>query len=246
MVRRSKRVRGDDNEIYPNSPLVNVTCEITFPGNPAVECRRDTFWKKIRTRYPNFLVPAAEVGKPVALQPYRFQNPESGRTVSVALNSFALTETKILRHKFFIAEFTRLSKAFHSCFRDIDTVTRIGWRYINVIPFSRENGVVPVKQFLRASAELNGDMLESARTFDVRASRDIGSATVIVRLAVIGREGEGQQEALLLDIDYGCEKEKLRFAEAVKWVSAARSHNRRFFEDVITDDYREYLRGKTL
>ncbi|MCK5244887.1 MAG: TIGR04255 family protein, partial [Desulfobacterales bacterium] len=46
-------------EVYPNSPLVEVVCEVRFPGELAIECRRDEFYEKIRDRYPTILFPKA-------------------------------------------------------------------------------------------------------------------------------------------------------------------------------------------
>ena len=32
-------------EVYPNSPLVEVVCEVRFPGELAIDCRTDEFNK---------------------------------------------------------------------------------------------------------------------------------------------------------------------------------------------------------
>jgi uncharacterized protein (TIGR04255 family) len=236
-----------DREIYPNSPLTDVVCEIRFPGELEVECNRHVFWERIRAEYPHILVPFAEPAKPLALSHYRFRDSTGTRHVSVALNSLAFSETKYSGHVTYIQEFKRIADIFHACFPKIDVVSRIGWRYINVIPYTREAGLVPVAQFLNASVLVAEQTLESPKIFDIKVETAIDEGTVILRLATIKKtESAPSQEAILLDIDFGYENENLRFSDYERCIDRARRHNRSLFERLITDDYRKYLRGETL
>jgi uncharacterized protein (TIGR04255 family) len=245
--------KDPDLEIYPNSPLTDVVCEIRFPGELEVECNRHVFWDKIREHYPHILVPQAELGKPLALTHYRFRDEAGNRHVSVALNSLAFSESKYSGHVNYIQEFARVADIFHKCFPKIDRVSRIGWRYINVIPYAREAGLVPVGQFLNARVLLAEETLKAPKVFDIRVESAIDEGTVIVRLATITRkdgtpskDNAASQEAILLDIDFGFENSELRFKDYKKCIDQARRHNRSLFERLVTDDYRKYLRGETL
>jgi uncharacterized protein (TIGR04255 family) len=239
--------KDPDLEVYPNSPLTDVVCEIRFPGELEVECNRHIFWEQIRADYPSILVPYAEPGKSPALSHYRFRHTDGNRHVSVALNSLAFSETKYSGHVSYIDEFARIADIFHKCFPKIDKVNRIGWRYINVIPYTRESSLVPVGQFLNASVLLAEETLKAPKVFDIRIESAIDEGTVIVHLATITRKDSApSQEAILLDIDFGYENKGLRFSDYKRCIDRARQHNRGLFEKLITDRYRQYLRGETL
>jgi uncharacterized protein (TIGR04255 family) len=251
--------RGRDGEIYPNSPLVDVTCEIRFPGELQVECNRDIFWNKIRKDYPDILVPYSKDGQAAALQHYRFRSKDKSRVVSVAMNSLAFSESKYSGHVKFIAEFKRLAAIFKRCFPKIDKVSRFGWRYVNIMPFQRENGHVPVQRLLKVEFKLPTDVsarltgLESRYEFD-----DPDGSVAIVRMATVvpqrtpeslpsamTREPPAdQQQALLLDLDFVRTGDNLKFGQFATQITKLRRKNRDLFEALITDEYREYLRGE--
>jgi uncharacterized protein (TIGR04255 family) len=245
-------LNDSDLEVYPNSPLTDVVCEIRFPGELEVECNRHVFWESIRDAYPHILVPMAESAKPLALSHYRFRDEAANRHVMVALNSLAFSEAKYSGHVRYVQEFCRLADIFHDCFPRIDKVNRIGWRYINVIPYARESGLVPIGRLLNASVLVAEETLKSPKVFDIKVESAIDEGSVIVRLATIARKDGApskdgtSQEAILLDIDFGFESASLRFNDYKICIDRARRHNRELFERLITDDYRKYLRGETL
>jgi uncharacterized protein (TIGR04255 family) len=236
----------DDNEIYPNQPLSDVACEVRFKGEMAVECQRHLFWNKIRTDYPDILVPQIQEGQAVALQHYRFRNSVSTRTVLVALNSLAFSETKYSGHKSFIAEFERLATIFHATFPDISQISRVGWRYVNVMPFSREGGVVPLNRILKLDVTLPSKMFEKTAALDFGWTGKCLDGEVIFKVAAVARKYVPEQEALILDIDFGQTRQDIKWKEVKGIVEDARRKCREIFEALITDEYRNYLRGQTI
>lgn len=236
-----------DDEVYPNSPLSDVACEARFPGDMRVECDRHLFWDQVRDQYPKIMVPQAFEGKAPALQHYRFKSDDA-RTVSVALNSLAYSEAKYRGHKLFIAEFLRLAELFASTYPTILGPTRVGWRYINLMPFTKENEVVPVNRFLRFGMNLPLGMFTQSVGMDLQWSGRHEDAAVVIRLAVVPRKELQGQEALLLDIDYAKESTAPGFSwsDLSSVVDSARRVSRQIFEEMIADEYRDYLRGQTL
>ena len=237
-----------DSEIYPNAPLEDVVCELRFPGEMEVECNRHLFWNAIRDEYPQILVPHAIPDKAPALQHYRFVSANNARKISVALNSLAFSDTEYGGHEEFCSEFFRIVEIFIKTFGRVEKLSRAGWRYINVIPYVRDQESIPIKSFLNVGMLLPEDVLERPKAFDLKAETQLSEGVAIVRLASISRKdaSEKAQEAILLDIDFGCESEELKMSDFRKHIEFARSHNRRLFEELITDDYREYLRGEML
>lgn len=236
----------NDTEVYPNAPLVEVVCEIQFNGELEIEARRHEFWDKLRDDYPKWLVPRSGTDdRPLALQHYRFRTEDGIRTILIAPNSFGFSVTEYGGHQAFFKEFARLYKVFAETFPKIDKLNRIGWRYVNIIPFVREKGLIPIENFLKLELGLPEQVPSRYEKIDLNltATRD-NNDSVIVKLANV-QKNTGE-EGLLLDIDYGKKGDSLRFKELKKHLKDGHDHSRNLFENFITDAYRQYLRGKQL
>jgi uncharacterized protein (TIGR04255 family) len=240
----------DDEAKYPNQPLSDVACEIRFKGDMAVECQRHLFWNKIRAEYSDIFVPQLQAGQAAALQHYKFRSA-AGRTVSVALNSLAFSESTYSGHKSFIEEFMRLVRLFHETYPQADAITRVGWRYINVIPFSREGDRVPLERFVTLNISFPHKVFHSTSSLDLSwTGKCLDGEVRIGVAAVLKKDGVSEslskQEALKLDLDFGTTRTDIKWSEVEAVISDARKKCRSIFEETITDSYREYLRGKTL
>lgn len=231
----------NDLELYPNSPLRDVACEIRFPGEMEVETNRHVFWNKIRERYCDILVPKAQLDIAPALQHYRFRDSQRQRLLGVALNRFAFSESEYSGHESFIGEFFSLADTFCSCYPGLTKLNRVGWRYINVIPYVREGAFVPVAKFLKAELSIPQPVFPECSGFDIRISAH-QSPKVNVRIASTAHP----EYAILLDIDVVFEEQAIPFDDYKGRVQAAREVGRHQFEELITDDYRQYLRGDEL
>lgn len=236
----------EDDEIYPNQPLTDVACEVRFKGEMQVECERHLFWERIREQYTDILVPQLQEGQAVALQHYKFRDPKTGRTVAVALNSLVFSEAKYSGHQSFIGEFSRLLALFRAVFPRLGVITRVGWRYINVMPFSREDGLVPVARILRLDISLPMQMYKDTTALNLHWSGRAPDGEVTVKLAAVAQKNVPQQEALILDIDFGALRPDIQWTDVKSVIENARKACRSVFEDLITDEYRNYLRGQTL
>jgi uncharacterized protein (TIGR04255 family) len=236
----------DDNEVYPNQPLSDVACEVRFKGEMQVECERYRFWDAIRDTYPDIFVPQIKDGQFLALQHYKFTDSSSNRTVAVALNSIAFAEKKYSGHKSFIEEFTRLIAIFRKLYPKVGKITRIGWRYINVMPFSREDGLVPLGRILRFDMSLPLDMFKQTANIDLKWTGKQPNGEVIMRLSDVVQKNLPEQEAMILDIDFGYSNPEITWGRVEGAISDARRSCRSIFEGLITDEYRTYLRGQTI
>jgi len=226
-------------EVYPNSPLVEVVCEVRFPGELAIECRRDEFYEKIRDRYPTILVP--EVGD--GLAPYRFENEGQTAEIMLAISRFSFHDKKYSGHKRFIKEFNDLVKTISQTY-SLKKLARVGWRYINVIPFTREDGIVPLQRFISVNVNLPEGVSDQFENLSMVFISKVPDGTITTRIESIIRSDD-QQEALLLDFDFAL-TEKIAFSTINSCVSRAHEQTRAIFENLITDDYRQYLRGEMI
>lgn len=237
----SSKIRA---EVYPNSPLVEVVFEIRFQGEPIVECKRDIFFNFVRKDYSQVLVPQIKENEFVALQPYRFENTDKSAGIMLAINRFSYYSRKYPGFALFKKEVLKLTGKFKKSFPRINDLTRIGFRYVNIIPFTREEGAVPVDKFLNLKLQLPSIISEKYNNLSIGfvAKTDRGTITTrIETLAVTGKGGE----AILLDID--CAKEgSLSINSIEKYLDESHSYGRQLFEDIITESYRMFLRGENI
>lgn len=243
MPRKKPSQKRDLPEIYPNSPLVEVVCEIRFPGDLAIECRKHEFHRAIKDVYPTIFAPHVESGQPVATKPYRFEKTDKEAGVMLAVDRFAYYEKQYESHKTFIREFLRLAGVLSDIFH-LDKLDRVGWRYINIIPFSRENGILPIRRFLNLGVKVPegvSDDFENIRM--VLISREPGGA-ITTKLQSLIRPDDNQ-EAFLLDFDFAM-TESLRFSKLATYIKQAHDHTSSLFENLITDEYRQYLKEEVL
>lgn len=231
------------DEVYPNSPLIEVVCEIRFPGDIAIECRRDEFYSKIKDKYPEILIPQMRPQKVMSLEPYRFENKDRSAGVMLAINKFSFYEKKYEGHKKFTKEFKRLCKLLGETY-SLAKLDRIGWRYINLIPFSREDGTVPINRFLTLSISSPKGISDRLENVSMVFISKVSSGSITTKVESVVR-ADRQQEALVLDFDFAM-TERLHFPKLGDYVTIAHEHTRTLFEDLITDEYRQYLRGETI
>lgn len=227
------------SEAYPNSPLVEVVCEIRFPGELSIECKKDEFYEKTRDKYPTILVPQAGD----RLTPYRFENNSKNAGIMLAINRFSFYDKDYSGHDQFIREFIRLAKILGDTY-SLKKLTRMGWRYINVIPFTREDGIVPLQRFISVDINLPAGVHDQFENLSMVFMSKVSGGTITTRIEPI-IQSDDQQEALLLDFDFSM-TENLIFSKINSYIKKAHKETRLLFENLITDDYRQYLRGEMI
>ncbi|MHA2315402.1 MAG: TIGR04255 family protein [Candidatus Hermodarchaeia archaeon] len=108
---------GKKDDVYKNAPLVETVFEIRFPGEPALECKRDKLYEKIRNIYPKVLVPKCIEGRAIALDPYKFEKEDGTSGIMVTINKIAIFTRKYERFALFKQEAMRLFSIFHVLFK---------------------------------------------------------------------------------------------------------------------------------
>lgn len=231
-------------EIYPNSPLVEVIFEIRFSGEPAVECRRDVFFDLVRDEFPNILVPQTKEGGFTALEPYRFENKERTAGIMLSLNKCAYYCRKYPGFALFRKEVVKLIKNFRKAYHKINSLNRTGFRYVNIIPFTREEGIVPLDRFFNLKFQTPCVIPEKYVNISLGFIAKTEKGFVTTRIETLKATDQGG-EAILLDIDYAKE-EGLLINNIEKYMDESHNYARQLFEDLITDSYRMLLRGETI
>jgi len=233
-------------EIYPNSPLIEVIFEIKFPGEPVVECRRDIFFDFIREDYSKIFVPQTKEGSFVALEPYHFEKEDRSSGIMLAMNKFSYYCRKYPGFALFKKEVIRLLEFFKKSYPKIITLNRTGFRYVNIIPFTREDGIVPLNRFLKVKLQMPTTIPERYKNISVGFIAKTNGGSITTRIETL-LSADKSGEAILLDIDYAKEKEEgLSIANVKKYLEESHTYSRQLFEDLITDSYRMFLKGEAI
>ncbi|MGO8880649.1 MAG: TIGR04255 family protein [Desulfomonilaceae bacterium] len=228
---------------HPNSPLVEVVFEIRFPGETAIECKRHEIQRKIRSEYPNLLVPPARDGTHLALEPYQFVREDNLAGVMTALNRFSYFSRAYPGFNSFKKECLRLLSIFNEVIK-LELLNRVGLRHINIVPFTRENKFLPLKHFFKFTEPLEGFFETQFEQFTNHVVFPSASGTITVHIEVI-KTVNSNQEAFLIDIDYA-KVDDLKFDDIEDYLDEAHNKSSDRFNSIITSKYFEYIRGKEI
>lgn len=234
---------NNSSEIYPNSPLMEVVCEVRFDGNLEIVAQLHKFQKKINEKYSNLLVPKVSLGSAISLEPYRFESKDGNSGVNISLNKFSYYEKKYSGHVKFIKEFNRLISILNGIVR-LKDLNRVGWRYINLIPFSRLEENIPLNDYLNVSVHIptiNTEMVNNISLVLMSAAEG-GQITTKIESVI---SNSGSDEALVLDFDYSATND-LKYENLATIIDSAHRHTRNLFEEIITEKYRQYLKGEEI
>lgn len=231
------------SEQYPNQPLIQAAFEIRFPGDPAVECRRDEFYRLVRDKYSKVYVPKLKPGEAPALAPYHFKREDEQATIMTAINTLAYSTTQYPGFEAFKEEVLRIVDLFGKTFK-IEKLTRTGLRYINAIPFVPKAGTIPLDEYLRLRIQLPPLPTNKFTTMSFTFASPVENGTVNTHIAHVVEEGKSH-DAILLDFDYALQEE-LTFDRIQSYLVESHAVTKRMFEEMITDEYRNYIRGEAI
>jgi len=122
---------------------------------------------------------------------------------------------------------------------DIGDLTRTGLRYTNVLPFIRESGLVPLARYFKLNLSFDG-----FSNFELRTVVPQASGNIFVRIEQVVSTDQ-TQEAFVLDFDYA-KKDQLNARNLPEYLDESHECTKRFFERLITDDYRKIMRGEII
>lgn len=230
-------------EQYPNQPLIDVAFEIRFPGDPAVECRRDEFFRLVRDKYPKVYVPKLQPGDAPALALYHFKEEDDQATIMTAINKLAYSTKKYPGFDAFKEEVLRIVAIFGTTFK-VEKLTRTGLRYVNAIPFVPKAGRIPFREYLKVGFQLPPPAIDNFTTMNFTFASPVGNGTITARIEHMLAE-DRSHEAILLDFDYAMQAD-LVFGKIGAYLEESHSVTKQMFEGMITDEYRNYIRGEEI
>lgn len=234
---------SNKNEIYQNAPLVETIFEIRFPGELAIECNRDKFYQRIKDPYSRLFVPNSVEGKAMALEPYRFERDDGTGGIMLSINRLAVYCKEYRGFREFKEEVVRIVSIFAELFK-VDSLHRTGLRYINIIPFAREKGVIPIERYLDVAIKLPESVPTNFKHLNITFVIQTESGSITTRI-VPAVSQDKTQEVIILDFDYAKE-ENLVFGAINEYLDESHRHTKDLFERLITEEYKRVMRGEAI
>jgi len=231
------------DKVYPNAPLKEVVFEVRFPGEPAIECHRDEIFERVRKSLPKVFVPGSVSAKAPALQPYQFKTDDELRSLMVSLNSLGYSTKQYKGFEVFRMETLQLLNPVLEKFK-IRKLNRVGLRYINLIPYMRQDESIPVGQLLRMSIEVPAGNTMPMQHLALQLSRQCNGGIITTNIQSV-RSLDELREALLLDFDYG-KTGDLDARNLERYLDEGHAHTKKLFESIVTDVYRKVMETKLL
>jgi uncharacterized protein (TIGR04255 family) len=228
------------SERHPNSPLKEVIFEIRFPAETSIEGRRYDIQDKLRRDYPNLLLPVIPDGESPALVPYRFEKEDQTAGVMIAVNRFAYYCRNYLGYNSFRIECLKLAHTFFQTY-NIQVINRVGLRHINIIPFVRESGLIPLDQIFVIGEKLKEIFVYGFQNLALVFASPVTNGLITTRIDQILKE-DGGQEAFLLDFDYG-RTSSLDIPAIDKLLDEAHEQSVKIFTKIITASYHNFIEG---
>jgi uncharacterized protein (TIGR04255 family) len=262
-----------DREIYGNNPLVEVICQLRFPTILSISSEPPAkFQEEIRGEYPFYeqqrpsdvpdlpiairdSLPAemrdALPGLGLAQSPvsYTFQNEDRTRTISLAQDSVAVSESNYRQWDDFRAEIERAERVVREIYAP-SFYTRVGLRYRDVLD-RRAYGLhsVPWSDLLNpvflgvlGSKEVAQDVQQS-QTRVLLTVPDIDGGQVWLQHGIAMREDDGSP-VYVIDADFSTQNR----CDHASAFTAANKFNKwagHLFRWAITDALRTALEPRT-
>jgi uncharacterized protein (TIGR04255 family) len=225
------------SEIYKNSPLIEAVYEIRYSPLLAIESDRDKFYNKIKDVFPNVTIPKSN------LEPYIFEKQDRSWLILLSPVFIAISCKKYEGFQVYKKECLKLLLVFSELFK-VEKMTRSGLRYVNIIPFTRESGIIPLKSFLNIGINLPKAIpsIFKAASLIFVSQLEKGSITTRVEPAM---SPDQSQEALILDFDYAKEAD-LNYKNLDEYLEESHTHTKALFEGLVTENYRKIMRGEVV
>lgn len=225
-------------EVFPHPPLREVAFEIRFAPRLRVAAELWRLQDQLVSQYPQSSTEAMLRPNGTTFEVNVFQNPISGRVIKISQQNFAIVFTKYSRFEDFKEEVSEKVSQFWQTF-SIDTVTRVGLRYVNHILLNDTDRSALLK-YVRPMLDFDRVPIRSIRHFVNEAEIECGEHLATVRAALI------PDRASLYVLDIDCHRDDQRpSAEVLQLMDAFHDTAQRIFLDHVTDEYKMVMRGGT-
>lgn len=232
------------SKIYPNAPLDEVVIEIRFPAELSIESSRDEYYEKIRKELPNIFVPRISTGESLSLLPYSFKNDDGNETVQFSINRISYHTNKYTGYNRFKTKAMHYLPLFCRMYK-IKSLKRTGLRYINYIPFERDNNIIPIQKYINFGYDIPSSIPQDYEAFNTELLSKIKDGKMKTSIGIVTSTKNPTIETIALDFDFYFEGE-LKLTNLGNYLETSHNHIKKVFEDIISDRYRKIMEGEIL
>lgn len=179
----------------------------------------------------------------MAFEPYKFEREDGTYGAMLSINKFAIYCKKYEGFDLFKKETMRMVDIFRKLYK-VKKLTRIGLRYINIIPFTREGEIIPLQNYLNIRVGLPESISTDFANLNLIfvSKTDGGSITTRIEPAI---SPDRSHEVIILDFDYAKEKD-LSFDSISQYLNESHRHTKYLFEELVTDGYKKVMKGEVV
>lgn len=223
---------------FKSAPLVETIFEIRFPAELAIEYSKDKYYEKIKEEFPQIFIPKTITSEAYALEPYQFLNTEGTQLILLAINKFAFITRIYENFQTFKQECLNCLTPFLELYNKISTLKRVGLRYVNHIPVSKEGEFIPVEKYLNFGYKLPDTISNRLSLFSSEFVTKVGNG----KLRAIIQYESSPKDIIILDFDYFLEKQ-LSSSEISTYLEESHRHTEEIFLSLITEEYKKIMEG---
>ena len=231
------------SEQYAHSPLRDVSFEIRFAGRLAVNALRHELQEELRPEFPELHVPVIQPGNAPELTPVQLKSEGGAETLGFAINRVYYITNAYCGFSAFqrraLEVVTKAGRKF-----GVSALNRVGLRYVNQIPFAREDGLVPLDRFF--TLQIAEPAFLRSRPEHVQYAAVVAFDSGKLRWRLQNQEiavAGGKQEALELDFDFYLENQPLELSKLGDYIETAHDRTKEVFESLLADPYRQVMKG---
>lgn len=224
---------------YKNPPIIEAVFEIRFPTELSIECRKDEYYAKIRSQYPNIFLPKIIDPEPYPLKNYRFENNDGSKLIQFCINRFSFHCKRYETFQKFKEESLKYTDLFCKHY-NITKLKRTGLRYVNHIPIKRERGIIPLSKYLKFGYILPEAIPNEMELFHTVLLTKVkkGRLRVLIRSEEVGLPE--RVEVIVLDFDFFFEGDLI--ADNLQdYLEESHLHTKGTFESLISDEYKNMI-----
>ena len=115
---------------------------------------------------------------------------------------------------------------------------------MNIIPFTRESGIIPLKTYLNIEIKLPEVIPPAFKAASLIFVSQLEKGSITTRIEPV-MSPDQTQEALMLDFDYAKEAD-LNYKNLDAFLEESHKHTKALFEGLVTENYRKIMRGEVV
>ncbi len=228
--------------IFSKAPLKEVIFEIRFSPNISAACNKDDFYNEINREYPEVFFPKLTFEQHPFAQPIQYISQDKTKKITCGSESLSLSTIKYEGFTKFKSECIKLIKLFLQKYSTIQSIKRIGFRYINHIPIERKESKIDFEDYLNFKFILPSSLSQNKlEFFQTALFVELEQNRSGIRVSINSFRDDQNKESLILDFDL-LSFQEIKPDEIEQYLIAYHDKIEKIFLDITTEKYKNSIR----